>query len=381
MGSGLYFDYCATTPIHPQVREAITSALEDIFGNPSSMHGFGKTAHKAIEKARLQVAAGIGASPEEIIFTSGATEANNLALSGVLRQMAPGKNHLVISAIEHHAVLHTADALNRDGFQLTILPVDKFGVVSSKDLDAAIKPETALVSILMVNNEVGTIQDISQLTKISKSKGALFHTDAVQALPYLDVDVNALGIDLLSLSAHKIYGPKGIGALFVRSGTSLTPLFYGGSQERKLRPGTENVPGIIGLGKAVELRTEHLEDCRSRLLDLRSVLVKGLRKTVPGCKINGPQDRISPHIISVSFPGIDGELLLFHLSEKGVAVSLGSACTSEELEPSHVLAAMGLPHTDIDGTLRISLGDFTTTAEIEELLDLIPAMIDKAKLE
>jgi cysteine desulfurase len=381
MGAGLYFDYCATTPLHPQVREAILSVLDDNFGNPSSMHGFGRQARSQVENARTQVAAGIGASPDEIIFTSGATEANNLAITGTLRRLAPVKNHLIISAIEHHAVLHTAEALADEGFQLTILPVDRQGMVSADSLANALRPETALVSIMMVNNEVGTLQNISQLATLAKEKDTLFHTDAVQGVPYLEVDVKSLGIDFLSLSAHKMYGPKGVGVLYLKSGTPLKPMLIGGAQERKLRPGTENVPGIVGLGKAMELRTDDLSQRRSHISSLRSTLIQHLKETIPGVQINGPDKNISPHVISASFPNVDGEMMLFHLSQKNIAVSLGSACTSEDLEPSHVLTAMNLPLDQVEGTLRISLGDPTTEAEINELLKILPKVIELSKLD
>jgi len=381
MGSGLYFDYCATTPLHPQVREAIFSALDDNFGNPSSMHGFGRQARSQVEIARTQVAAGIGASPDEILFTSGATEANNLAITGTLRRLSPAKDHLIISAIEHHAVLHTAEAMDDEGYHFTILPVDHQGMVSADSLANALRPETALVSIMMVNNEVGTLQNISQLAALAKEKDTLFHTDAVQGIPYLDVDVKSLDIDFLSLSAHKMYGPKGIGVLYVKSGTALKPMLFGGAQERKLRPGTENVPGIVGLGKAMELRTDDLSQRRSHITSLRSYLIQGLQETIPGVQINGPDKNISPHVISASFPNVDGEMMLFHLSQKNIAVSLGSACTSEDLEPSHVLTAMNLPLEQVEGTLRISLGDPTTEAEINELLKILPEVIELSKLD
>jgi len=380
MEPGLYFDYCATTPLHPHVREAMLPALDNNFGNPSSMHIFGREAKVALETARQQVAEGIGASSQEVYFTSGATEANNLALIGTLKQLAPAKNHLIISAIEHHAVLHTARALKLNDYQVTILSVDKEGFVSPKELAKSIRPETALISIMLVNNEIGTVQDIAYLAGIAKQKGVLFHTDAVQALPCLEVDVNSLGIDFLSLSAHKMYGPKGIGALYIRSGIEIEPLLSGGAQERKIRPGTENMPGILGLGAAMDLRMKNIAERQSHLLQLRTLLIKGLQEVVPGCKINGPADQVAPHILSVSIPGVDGELALFHLSQNRVAVSLGSACTSEDLEPSHVLTAVGLKSADIDGTLRISVGSPTTAAEIERLLIILPEIMEQAKL-
>ncbi|RLE04387.1 MAG: cysteine desulfurase NifS, partial [Bacteroidetes bacterium] len=303
------------------------------------------------------------------------------AITGTLRRLAPAKNHLIISAIEHHAVLHTAEALADEGNQLTILPVDHLGVVSKDSLINALRPDTALISIMMVNNEVGTLQDISQLAAIAKQNDSLFHTDAVQSIPYLDVDVKRMDVDFLSLSAHKMFGPKGIGALYVKSGITLKPLLFGGAQERKLRPGTENVPGIVGLGKAMELRTDNLSLRRAHIISLRLSLIQGLQDTIKGVQINGPNENIAPHVISASFPGVDGEMMLFHLSQKNIAVSLGSACTSEDLEPSHVLTAMQLPLEQVEGTLRISLGYPTTEAEIKELLEILPEVIKLSKLD
>ncbi|NQS92403.1 MAG: cysteine desulfurase, partial [Chloroflexi bacterium] len=360
---------------------AMLPALGDTFGNPSSMHGFGKRARIAVEKARAQIADGIGASPNEIIFTSGATEANNLALIGTLRALAPQKNHLIISAIEHHAILHTAEALVGEGYQLTVLPVDRDGFISLKELKNAIRPDTALISIMMVNNEIGTIQDIPHLAGIAKQQGVLFHTDAVQGVPYLEVDVKELGVDFLSLSAHKMYGPKGVGVLYIKNGTPLKPLLFGGAQERKFRPGTENVPGILGLGAAMKLRMDRMLTRQTHLGNLRGLLISGLEKAIPGSEINGPQSQVAPHVISVTFLDVDGEMLLFHLSQLGVAVSLGSACTSEDLEPSHVLTALGMPLEKIEGTLRISVGEPTTPTEIEDLLQILPAVVDRARLD
>ena len=381
MESGLYFDYCATTPLHPEVRDAMLAALGENFGNPSSMHSFGKRARASISQAREQVAGAIGADPGEIFFTSGATESINLALLGTMRRINPRKNHLIVSAIEHHAVLHTAEALQCEGFPITILPVDDCGFVDLEVLEDSLRPETGMVSIMLVNNEVGTLQDIPAISSLLRKRGVLFHTDAVQALPYCEVDVQRLMVDYLSLSAHKMYGPKGIGALYARNGLQHHPLFYGGAQEKKLRPGTENVPGIIGLGKAAALRSESLTQRRTHLQDLRSSLISGLQLAIPDVIINGPAEKVSPHIISVSFPKTDGELLLFHLNQEHIAVSLGSACTSEDLEPSHVLKAMGLPRDQIEGTLRISLGDPTTKAELSILLDILPKLLKFARLD
>jgi cysteine desulfurase len=380
MSTGLYFDYCATTPVDHRVLEKMLPTLQDNFGNPSSMHAFGRLSAASMQGARQEIAAGIGANPDEIFFTSGATEANNLALFGVLRHARPDKNHLILSAIEHHAVLYPAQALESQGFEITYLPVDRDGFVSADTLEQNIRPTTALVSIMMVNNEVGTIQDIPRLANITHDHGAAFHTDAVQAIPCLEVNVDELNVDLLSLSSHKMYGPKGVGVLYVRSGTAVDAITFGGSQERKLRPGTENVPGIVGFGTAMSLRTAELKDRQAHLKRLRTILIEGLTHAIPDCRVHGSPGRIAPHVVSATFPGVDGELALFHLSQLGVAVSLGSACTSEDLEPSHVLTAMGLSPDEIDGTLRISLGDPTTEEEIKQLLEILPVALSKAKL-
>ena len=352
------------------------TTLAETYGNPSSMHGFGRKARAEVEKARNLVANGLGSSPEDIIFTSGATEANNLALIGTLKTLAPKKNHLIVSSIEHHAVLHTAEAMADSGLQVTYLPVDQQGLVSIADLESAIRPETGLVSIMMVNNEVGSLQDVTKIGALTRKKGVIFHTDAVQAVPFFEIDVEEMGVDLLSLSAHKMYGPKGVGALFIRKDLEISPLLFGGEQERKIRPGTENVPGIVGLGAAMALRNDDLLNRRERLSKIRKILIKGLQEINSEITINGAQNQTAPHVISASFPEVDGELLLFHLSQKGVAVSLGSACTSEAIEPSHVLAAMGIPIKKIEGTVRISIGCPTAEEDVKAMLRILPEVVD-----
>ncbi|RPI78238.1 MAG: cysteine desulfurase, partial [Chloroflexi bacterium] len=313
MSGMIYLDYCATTPVDPKVREAMQYSLEAGYGNPSSMHSAGREAARLIDKSRCQVADGIGCEPEEIIFTSGATEADNLALLGVLRSKLPEKTHLITSAIEHHAVLHAAQQLEREGYAVTYLPVNSMGLVDPGTVREAIRPETALISIMMVNNEMGAIEPIEQIGRIAREAGVLMHTDAVQAVGLLDVQVNKLNVDMLSLSAHKIYGPKGIGALYVRKNTRLSPLIYGGPQERSLRPGTENVPGIVGLGTALELVTEHKPEEYQRLKRVRDQLIVGLNNCIPGILINGPEVEAAPHIVSASFPHGDAEAMLLRL--------------------------------------------------------------------
>lgn len=380
MTDSIYFDYCATTPVHPEVREAVLRTLTEDFGNPSSMHQVGLDAARLLNEARSSVAAGIGCDPAEVYFTSGATEADNLALLGVMRQYAPGEAHLITTAIEHHAVLHTAEALAREGYGVTVLPVDSQGLVDAEDVRRALRPETKLVSVMMVNNEVGSIQPVAAIGAIlAERPEVLFHSDAVQGLGFLPVDVRASRMDLLSLSAHKIYGMKGAGALYLRRGAALRPLMHGGPQEGDLRPGTENVPGIVGLGAAVDLVGRHKAKERARLAALRTAFIADLREAIPGVRVNGPESP-SPHVLSVSFPGAVAEMMLLHLKGAGVAVSLGSACTSKDLEPSHVLSAMGLPREQIEGTLRLSFGYPTTRDELSRVSRLLPEIWRRSKL-
>jgi cysteine desulfurase len=343
------------------------------------MHRAGLAAKQAVEAAREIVAAGLGASGREVFFTSGATEANNLALIGASGALVSGKNHIITSSIEHHATLHTVEALAKRGFQVTILPVNEQGMVASETVRAAIRPETGLISIMMVNNEVGSIQDIAAIGDIAHEHGIIFHTDAVQAVNCFFINVDVLGVDLLSLSGHKIYGPKGVGALYVREGTPLEPILFGGSQEGKLRPGTENVPGIVGLGAAMGLRNDDHELRYNRLLRLRSELIREISEVNSDVVFNGPVGKdVAPHVLSVSFPHTTGELLLFHLSKNGVAVSMGSACTSQSIEPSHVLLAMGIPEEQIEGTLRISIGEFTTSEEIQQFGRILHEVLNES---
>jgi cysteine desulfurase len=353
--------------------------LEAFYGNPSSMHSFGQAARQQVETARKLVAEGIGAKPEEVIFTSGATEANNIALVGTMLALPKEKNHLIVSAIEHHAVLHTAKALAARGFEVTYLPVDHHGLVSPEELESNIQPETGLISIMMVNNEVGSVQDITEIGRIAWDHEVLFHTDAVQAVNCFKINVDDLHVDLLSLSAHKIYGPKGVGALYLRQGTNVEPILFGGSQEKKYRPGTENVPAIVGLGTAMSLRNDDFSLRFDNFKRIRKELIEGLHQHVTGVVVNGPEDQIAPHIVSITFPNVNGELMLFHLNQAGVAVSMGSACTSESIEPSHVLSAMGLLDEQIEGTLRISIGTPTTFEDVHQLIEIICDVVDKAK--
>jgi cysteine desulfurase len=371
MDSRIYLDYCATTPVHPDVRNEMLRALDADFGNPSSLHWAGKDARIILGQARVDVAEGIGCHPDEVIFTSGATEADNLALFGTLRLFPPKEAHLITSAIEHHAVLHAAQQLERDGYSVTYLPVDEHGLVNPNEVRRSIRPETKLISIMYVNNETGSIQPVAEIGKIAREQGILFHTDAVQAVGLFDVDVNALNVDMLSLSAHKIYGPKGVGSLYIRSGIELAPCLFGGPQEQSLRAGTENVPGIAGLGAAMNLVRRQRAEERARLLGLRVCLINGMQALGPGVIVNGSPESTAPHVVSVSLVGADAEMLLIRLNAKGIAVSLGSACNSKLIEPSHVLTAMRLPQEQIEATLRISVGMPTTPQEIDLLLEAL----------
>ncbi|MGE5073238.1 MAG: cysteine desulfurase family protein [Anaerolineae bacterium] len=377
MNPGIYLDYCATTPVHPRVREAMLAALGDDFGNPSSMHWAGRRAATLVQQARAGVASSIGCKPEELYFTSGATEADNLALFGALRRRQPGRGHLITTAVEHHAILHAAVQLEKEGYAATVLPVNREGLIDPRAIEAAIRPETVLISVMLVNNETGAIQPVAEIGALAKQHGILMHTDAVQAMGLLDVNVETLQVDLLSLSAHKIYGPKGIGALYVRGAAGLQPLAFGGPQEGSLRPGTENVPGIMGLAAAVQLTHEHKAEEYERLRGLRAYMVAELKARIPSAVINGPSERVAPHVVSVSFPGTDGEMMLIRLNAAGIAVSLGSACNSKSIEPSHVLTATGLPREQIEGSLRVSLGYPTTRDDVDQFLDVMPEIVQR----
>lgn len=381
MNPGIYFDYCATTPVHPDVRNQILRTLEVGFGNPSSLHWAGKDAKLILNQARAEVADGIGSRPDEIIFTSGATEADNLALFGTLRRFPPKEAHLITSVIEHHAVLHAAQQLEREGYSVTYLPVDQYGLVNPGDVYRSLRPETKLLSVMYVNNETGSIQPVAEIGKIARERGVLFHTDAVQAVGLFDVDVDDLNVDMLSLSAHKIYGPKGVGALYIRSGVEINSLIFGGPQEQSLRAGTENVPGIAGLGAAMTLVRQVRADERARLLELRKGLIDGMQALGAGVIVNGSPETTAPHVISVSFAGADAEMLLIRLNAEGIAVSLGSACNSKSVEPSHVLTAMRLPHELIESTLRISLGMPTTRQEINLLPAALARILPRVSVE
>ena len=377
----VYFDHNATTPVDPAVTAAVVRALTAEFGNASSVHHFGQQAKGVLDDARTAVAKLIGGEPSEVVFTSGGTEADNFALRGVAEALEPtGRRHLIASSIEHEAILTTFKALARRGWNTTLLPVGTSGVVSPDALRDALTNQTALVSVMHANNEIGTIQPVAELSRIAHENGALFHTDAVQSAGKIAVDVRSLGVDLLSLSAHKFYGPKGAGALWIKRGTRISAILTGGKHERNRRAGTENVPAIAGFGAAAYLAMSKLTPYATRLGALRDRLETTVLASVPGTVINGTKDPRVPNTTNISFEGIEAESLLIALDLEGIAVSTGSACSSGTLEPSHVLRAMGLPTHRTQNSIRISLGSGNTDAEVDYFLDKLPKVVEKLRL-
>lgn len=374
----IYLDHAATTSLRPEVLEAMLPYLTQEFGNASSVYGWGRRAHQALDRSRDTVGRLLGARSEEIIFTSGGSEADNLAIKGVAWAYQTKGKHIITSAIEHHAVLDTVLWLEQKGFEVTILPVDGEGFVNPQDVQNALRSDTILVSIMHANNEVGTIQPIEEIGAIVREHGALFHTDAVQTAGILDLNVEELKVDLLSLSAHKFYGPKGVGALYVRKGARLDPLIHGGAQEKRRRAGTENVAGIVGLAKAFELAQEEREEATWHLVRLRDQLLQGLQ-AIPHTKVNGSLKQRLPNNVNVCFQFIEGESLLLNLDLKGIAASSGSACTSGSLDPSHVLLAMGLSHEIAHGSLRLTLGRENTEEQIGYVLREIPDIVERLR--
>jgi cysteine desulfurase len=376
----LYLDHNATTPVAPAVADAVARTLGEEFGNPSSVHHFGQRAKAALDEARSTVALLIGAEPSEVVFTSGGTESDNLALRGAAEALEPtGRRHLVASAIEHEAVLNTVKALARRGWSATLLPVGASGIVEVSALEAAITPQTAIVSVMHANNEIGTVQPVAALAAVARRHGALMHTDAVQSAGKIPVRVGDLGVDLLTLSAHKCSGPKGAGALWIRRGTRMTAILTGGRHERNRRAGTENVPALVGFGVAAALAREKLEGEAARLGALRDRLEEGVLASVPGTAVNGAREPRVPNTTNISFEGVEAESLLIALDLEGIAVSTGSACSSGTLEPSHVLRAMGLPPHRAQSSIRFSLGATTTAFEIDRVLELLPGAVAKLR--
>lgn len=375
----IYLDNAATTPVDKRVLEAMLPYYSDVFGNPSSLYSYGQEAKKAIEEAREKVAKALGADSDEIYFTSGGSESDNWALKGVAYALKDKGNHIITTEIEHHAVLNTCRYLEKEGFKVTYLPVDEYGLVKPEDLKKAITDKTILVSIMFANNEIGTIEPIEELVKIAHEKNVYFHTDAVQAVGNVPIDVKKLDVDLLSLSAHKIYGPKGVGALYIKKGVKIHSLIQGGTQEKNRRAGTENVPGIVGLGEAMELITKNLDSHINKLTFLRDKLINGILEKIPYARLNGHPTKRLPGNVNVSFEFIDGESLILNLDMAGICASSGSACTSGSLEPSHVLLAIGLPRELARGSLRLTIGKENTEEDIDKVLEALPQIVKRLR--
>ncbi len=375
----IYMDNAATTRVTEPVFEAMRPYFGEIYGNPMSVHSFGREARKGVEEARRQVAAALNAEPSEIYFTGCGTESDNWAIRGAAYANLRKGKHLITTQIEHHAVLHTCEQLEREGFNVTYLPVDEFGVVRMDALKAAIRPDTTLISVMAANNEIGTIQPIEEIAKLAKERGILFHTDAVQAIGSLPFDVKAMGIDLLSLSGHKFHAPKGVGALYIRNGVRLQRLIQGGAQERTQRAGTENVASIVGLGKAIALAAENIDRHNAQLTAVRDRLIDRILAEIPYTRLNGHRTQRLPGNCNISFRFIEGESLLLALDLKGIAGSSGSACTSGSLDPSHVLLAIGLPHEIAHGSLRLSLSEENTIEQADRVVDALKEIVARLR--
>jgi cysteine desulfurase len=379
MSKRIYLDHAATTYTSKEVLNEMLPFFTEYFGNPSSVHQFGREVKKSIDVARDRVAKAIGALPEEIYFTAGGSEADNLAIKGVAYANKNKGNHIITTKIEHPAVIETCEQLAKEGFEITFLDVDHYGLVNPEDVRKAIKDNTILISVMYANNEIGTIQPITEIAKIANEKKVYFHTDAVQAIGSVRINVQEQKIDMLSMAGHKFYGPKGIGALYVRKGVKLVSIIHGGSQERKRRAGTENVPGIVGMGKAIEIAYQKLDENNSRITMLRDKLINEIMAKVPHTRLNGHPENRLPNNTSFCFEFIEGESLLLNLDIKGIAGSSGSACSSGSLEPSHVLLAIGLSHEIAHGSLRLSLGEVNTEEDIDYVLQVLPEIVDRLR--
>jgi cysteine desulfurase len=375
----VYLDHNATTPVHPEVLEAMMPFFKEHFGNASSIHWAGREVKQYLDEAREKVAALLHATPEEVVFTSCGTESINMAIKGVAFALQEKGRHIITTQVEHHAVLHTCQYLKKMKFEITYLTVDRDGLIDLEELRRSIKPQTTLITIMFANNETGTIFPVEAIGEIAREKGVIFHTDAVQAVGKLPVDLSKLPVDILSLSGHKLYAPKGIGAQYIRAGTKLTPLIQGGGQERSRRAGTENVPYIVGLGKASEIAKRDFAKRQSHLLALRDRLHQGILQSIPQVKLNGHPTQRLPNTLNLSFLFIEGESLLLNLDLEGIAVSSGSACTSGSLEPSHVLLAMGVPHEIAQSAIRFSLGWENKEEDVDYLLDVLPGIVKRLR--
>ncbi|CAK7053700.1 cysteine desulfurase NifS [Tissierella sp. P1] len=379
MGKYIYMDNAATTPVKKEVLEEMMPYFTEKYGNPSSVYSLGNISKRAVESAREKVAKVLHADKREIFFTGGGSEADNWAIKGIAFGNKDKGNHIITTKIEHHGILHTCEYLQKNGFDLTYLDVDEYGLINLEDLKNAITDKTILISIMFANNEIGTIQPIKEIGEIAKENKIYFHTDAVQAIGHIDINVKELNIDLLSLSAHKFYGPKGIGALYIRQGVKIDPLISGGGQERNRRAGTENVPGIVGMGKAIELAYENLDEHNNKLIRLRDSLIEKIQLNIPYVRLNGHPTYRLPGNVNMCFQFIEGESLLLSLDMEGIAGSSGSACTSGSLDPSHVLLAIGLPHEIAHGSLRLSLGDFNTEEELDYVVEKLIKIVDRLR--
>lgn len=379
MSREVYMDNAATTKIKPEVLEVMVSCLENEYGNPSSIYKIGRSSKKVLEESRETIAKAIGATSRELFFTSGGSESDNWAIKGIADAQKNKGNHIITTKMEHHAVLHPCEYLEKNGFEVTYLDVDEHGLVDLEQLKESIKKETILISVIFANNEVGTIQPIKEIGEIAKANNVVFHTDAVQAIGHVDIDVEDLNIDLLTMTAHKIYGPKGIGALYIRKGVNIKPLIHGGAQEKRRRAGTENIPSIVGFAKAVELATANIAEDNKKLTKLRDKLISEIEKNIDHIKLNGHPEKRLPGNVNFSFEYIEGESLLLSLDMLGISASSGSACTSGSLDPSHVLLCMGLPHEIAHGSLRLSLGDFNTEDEIPYVVENLVTIVDRLR--
>ncbi len=377
----VYLDNAATTQVLPEVVEAMLPYFTEYYGNPSSLHSFARDAHKGMEDARAVVARCIGAAdPSEIVFTGGGSEGDNMILRGIARQYQKKGRHIITTAVEHHAVLHTLTAMEQEGLcELTVLPVDEYGLVTAEQVQNAIRPDTVLVSVMFANNEVGTVMPIAAIGSVCRDKGVLFHSDAVQAVGHIPVDVQQMQIDLLTLTAHKFHGPKGTGAIYIKKGVRIPPLIEGGGQERRLRAGTENVAGIVGLATALSYQIAHMQENTEKMTALRDRLLAGIPAAIADVKLNGHPEKRLPNNVNFSIRYIEGESILLMLDLNGIAASSGSACTSGSLDPSHVLLAMGLPHEVAHGSLRLTLSEFTTQQEIDYVLELLPKIVQRLR--
>ncbi|MBQ3666169.1 MAG: cysteine desulfurase NifS [Lachnospiraceae bacterium] len=379
MGKVIYLDNAATTQVYPEVVEAMTPFFTEFYGNPSAIYSFAGEANKAVTKAREQLASVIHAKPEEIYFTGGGSESDNWALKATVEAYANKGKHIITTAIEHHAILHTAEYLEKNGCEVTYVGVDENGVVKLEELEAAIRPDTILISVMTANNEIGTIQPIEEIGKIAKKNGILFHTDAVQAFGHIPIDVDQMNIDMLSASGHKINGPKGIGIMYIRKGVKIRSFIHGGAQERQRRAGTHNVPGIVGFGKAIELAAKNMEERIQYETELRDYLIERVLSEIPYTRLNGHKTDRLPNNASFCFRFIEGESMLILLDQEGICGSSGSACTSGSLDPSHVLLAIGLPHEIAHGSLRLTLSEKTTKEDIDFTVDELKKIIERLR--